>query len=85
MKLALFLVLVGWYAAAKKLQSNGTKAEWQVRCLNCKSVRPANRSDVIRNARSGMKSYSLAECKSCNRMSGMAIEPLAAEDSTIAI
>lgn len=75
MKLALFLVLAGWYAAAKTFQGNAAKAEWQVRCLNCKHVHPATSARLIRHAKDGKTSYSLANCEKCNRISGIAIEP----------
>lgn len=75
MKLALLLALAGWYAAAKTLQNTGTKAEWQVRCLNCKHTHPATSATLIRQAKANKTNYSIAKCTECDKFAGVAIEP----------
>lgn len=77
MKLIGLFLLMGWYTAAKAMQKRGVPVSgWRVRCLSCQESRPATEANILAVKGRVTRKYSLGQCERCDKVSGMAIEPV---------
>ena len=87
MRLLGLLLIIAWYTLANQMSKTKTSRKatgWQVRCLNCQTTRTATESQIVRISGRATKRYALADCETCNRKVGMAVERAAVAAEVIA-